>query len=228
MIPGWSNGGANLSQRILRGIRPEVPLKTRIDTAQKRLETQIARLDGIQDTLKKRDAAMLLKIAEAQRAGNIGYARGYAQELAEIRRMRNVIRNAQNAVEGVRTRLGTVAEYGDIVVTLSPCMALIKDIAPGIGSMMPNVSESLGDFEQSMRDILEGASVGTGLVPESAQSNPEANAILDEARAALERDTVARLPTPPGLDIVPTQAERLPTPPVDLKQDVISDKQVYT
>ena len=228
MIPGWSNGSANLSQRILRGIRPEVPLKTRIDTAQKRLETQIARLDGIQDTLKKRDAAMLLKIAEAQRAGNIGYARGYAQELAEIRRMRNVIRNAQNAVEGVRTRLGTVAEYGDIVVTLSPCMALIKDIAPGIGSMMPNVSESLGDFEQSMRDILEGASVGTGLVPESAQSNPEASAILDEARAVLERDTLARLPTPPGLDIVPTQTERLPTPPVDLKQDVISDKQVYT
>ncbi len=228
MIPGWSNGSANLSQRILKGIRPEVPLKTRIDTAQKRLESQIARLDGIQDTLKKRDAAMLLKIAEAQRAGNLGYARGYAQELAEIRRMRNVIRNAQNAVEGVRTRLGTVAEYGDIVVTLSPCMALIKDIAPGIGSMMPNVSESLGDFEQSMRDILEGATVGTGLVPESAQANPEASAILDEARAALERDTIARLPTPPGRDIVPAQAERLPSPPVDLKQDVISDRQVYT
>lgn len=229
MIPGWSDGGGGLSQRILRGIRPTVPLKTRIGAAQKRLESQIERLNGIQETLRKRDAAMLQRIADEQRAGNAGYARGYAQELSEIRRMRGVIRNAQLAMEGVRTRLDTVAEYGDVVVTLSPCMALVKDLAPGLGAMVPGVNESLGDFERSMREILEGTSAGPAAAPEAAApASPDADAILEEARAAATRAAEERLPDPPSQPIVPQGAERLPPPPVDLREDVIAGRQVYT
>jgi len=229
LIPGWSDGGGGLSGRILRGIRPSVPLKARIGAAQKRLESQIERLNGVQETLKKRDAAMLQKIADAQRAGNAGYARGYAQELTEVRRMRGVIRNAQLAMEGVRTRLDTVAEYGDVVVTLSPCMALVKDMAPGLGAMMPGVNESLGDFERSMREILEGSSTGPAAAPEAAApTSPDADAILEEARAAAMRSAEERLPDAPSQGVVPPEFERLPPPPVDLREDVMSDRQVYT
>lgn len=210
-------------------MRPAVPLKARIGTAQKRLESQIDRLNGVQETLRKRDAAMLQKIADAQRAGNAGYARGYAQELTEVRRMRGVIRNAQLAMEGVRTRLDTVAEYGDVVVALSPCMALVKDLAPGLGAMVPGVSESLGDFERSMREVLEGSSTGAAPAPEAAApTSPDAEAILEEARAVAVRSAEERLPEAPPHGIVPPEAERLPPPPVDLREDVISGRQAYT
>jgi len=228
LISGRSDGGGGLPQRILRGMRPAVPLRDRIGAAQKRLESQIDRLNGVQEALKKRDAAMLQKIADAQRAGNAGYARGYAQELGEVRRMRGVVRNAQLAMEGVRTRLDTVAEYGDVVVTLSPCMALVRDIAPGLGAMVPGVNESLGDFERSMREVLEGSSTAAAPAPEAAPAGPDAEAILEEARAAAQAAAEERLPDAPPHGIVPQGFERLPPPPVDLREDVLSDRQVYT
>lgn len=172
---------------------------------------------------------MLRRIADEQRAGNAGYARGYAQELAEIRRMRGVVRNAQLAMEGVRTRLDTVAEYGDVLVTLSPCMALVKDLAPGLGAMVPGVSESLGDFERSMREILEGTSTGPAApAGAAAPASPAADAILEEARAAATRAAEARLPDAPPQGAAPPEFERLPPPPVDLREDVISGREAYT
>lgn len=171
---------------------------------------------------------MLRRIADEQRAGNASYARGYAQELTEVRRMRGVVRNAQLAMEGVRTRLDTVAEYGDVVVTLSPCMALVRDLAPGLGAMVPGVNESLGDFERSMREILEGTATGPAAAAAPAPASPDADAILEEARAAAESAAKARLPDAPPEGAVPPEFERLPPPPVDLREDVMSGRQVYT
>ena len=51
------------------------------------------------------------------------------------------------------------------VVTLSPCMAMIKNINASVGSFMPQMSSSMQDLAGTLNDILGDASItNTGMI----------------------------------------------------------------
>ena len=136
------NGDA-LSQKFMGRVKPEAPLKNRIDTAQKKLQLQISRLGEIDTKLKNKHDAIFEKIVNAKKSNNETYAKVYANELAELRKMKNMVGNAKLSMEQVQLRLYTVSELGDVVVTLSPCMALIKGLSTSLGDMMPSAAASM-------------------------------------------------------------------------------------
>jgi len=49
----WSNNGTegSLSQKVLRKVKPDTPIKNKIDDAQKKLELQIIKLNTIHEKL---------------------------------------------------------------------------------------------------------------------------------------------------------------------------------
>ena len=49
----------NISQSVINKIKPDTPIKNKIDLAQKKLEFQILKLDGINEKLKKKDVMIL-------------------------------------------------------------------------------------------------------------------------------------------------------------------------
>ncbi len=204
-------------------MRSEAPLKNRIDATQKKLESQILRLDSIHSNLQKKDTALFNRIVSAQRTHDTQSAHTYALELNEIRKIKNVIGNARLAMEQVRTRLSTVSEFGDIVVTLSPCMSMIKGISDSVGGIMPEANESLNEFASTINEVLAGASMGAAPVPQSTFANPESESIMQEAARVIEDSASSKLPD------LPEEFKSGVNPPsrVNLKQDIISDK-VYT
>ena len=122
--------GMNLSQKFLDKIKPEYALKNKINGAEKQMESQVLRLEQAHNKLKRNHDHIFKKIVEAKLARDESKARTYAIELQEIRKIKNKIGEAKLAMEHVKLRLRTVSELGDIVVTLSPCMSLIKGLAP--------------------------------------------------------------------------------------------------
>ena len=58
MIGNWnrSKNGANLSQKVLDKVKPDAPLKNKIDLAQNKLNLQITKLDSIHSKLQKKHA----------------------------------------------------------------------------------------------------------------------------------------------------------------------------
>ena len=122
------NGDA-LSQKFMGKVKPEAPLKNRLDTAQKKLQLQITRLADIDNKLKTKQDTIFAKIVDAKKSNNETYAKVFANELAEIRKMKNMVSGAKLSMEQVQLRLNTVSELGDVVVTLSPWMSLIKGLS---------------------------------------------------------------------------------------------------
>lgn len=224
LISSWSNKPGNISQKILKGIRSEAPLKTRIDTTQKKLETQILRLDGIHTNLQKKDDALFKKIVDAQRIHDTQSARTYALELNEVRKIKNVIGNAKLAMDQVKTRLSTVSEFGDIVVTLSPCMSMIKGISDSVGGIMPGANDSIDEFTKTINEVLTGSSMDSAPTPQTAFANPESESIMQEVARHIEDKVTTKLPD------IPKEFKVGVNPPskVNLKHDIIADKQVYT
>ena len=187
----------NLSQKFLNKIKPETALKNRISDAEKKLEYQISRLDQVHNKLKQNHDHLFKKIVEAKLIHNESRARTYAIELQEIKKIKNKIAGAKLAMEQIKLRLGTVSELGDIVVTLSPCMSLIKGLAPSISGLFPQINTTMQDLPNMFEDILAGSSLSAESMMQPYEGSADTEAILNEAQHALEGKTRTSIPEAP-------------------------------
>ena len=187
----------NLSQKFLGKIKPQTALKNKINDAEKKMECQILRLEQVHNKLKRNHDLIFKKIVDAKLMRNESGARTFAIELQEIKKVKNKIGEAKLAMEQIKIRLGTVSELGDIVVTLSPCMALIKGLAPSISALMPQINASIQDLPNSLQDLLTDSSLPLESITSSYHENADTEAILQEAHNVLEGRTKSTMPEPP-------------------------------
>ena len=190
--------GESISQKVIGKVKPDEPLKNKIDFAQRKLGSQISKLEGINEKLQKKHDMIFEKIVNAQRNNKTGYAQAYAGELTQVRKMKNMVSGAKLSMEQVKLRLDTVSELGDVVVTLSPCMAIIKGLSPSLNGIMPEANASMQDLSQILGDVMSGSSVGVG---DSMSAIPETNAdtlaILEEAHSVIAGQTKSSIPDIP-------------------------------
>lgn len=199
-LTNWSkDGNEGLSQKVLGKIKPGIPVKNKIDFAQKKLELQIIKLSTINEKLQKKHDHVFQKVVDAQRNNNHTYAKAYAVELQEIRKMNNMVSNAKLSMEQIQIRLNTISELGDVIVTLSPCMSVIKGLGVSLGGIMPEANSSMQDLSKILGDVLSGSSMSTQEnTMLSRQDNADTLAILEEAHSVIEGQTKANIPEIPS------------------------------
>ena len=190
--------GESISQKVIGKVKPDEPLKNKIDFAQKKLQFQISKLEGINDKLQKKHDVIFEKIVNAQRNNKTSYAQAYAGELTQVRKMKNMVGGAKLSMEQVKLRLDTVSELGDVVVTLSPCMAIIKGLSPSLSGIMPEANASMQDLSQILGDVMSGSSVGVGdSMSMPTETNADTLAILEEAHSVIAGQTKSSIPDIP-------------------------------
>ena len=201
----------NLSQKFLGKIKPQIALKNKINDAEKKMECQILRLEQVHSKLKQNHDHIFKKIVDAKKMRNESSARTFAIELQEIRKVKNKIAGAKLAMEQIKIRLGTVSELGDIVITLSPCMSLIKGLAPSISALMPQINTSMQDLPNMFEDLLSDSSLPLDSMTTPYQGNADTEAILQEAHNVLEGKTRNTMPVPPttSLENLSKQSESM-------------------
>jgi division protein CdvB (Snf7/Vps24/ESCRT-III family) len=195
----WNKeGGESISQRVLNKVKPEEPIKNKIDFAQKKLQFQITKLEVINEKLQKKHDTIFEKIVNAQRNNKTGYAQAYAGELTQVRKMKNMVSGAKLSMEQIKLRLDTVSELGDVVVTLSPCMSIIRGLAPSLKGIMPEANASMQDLSQILGDVMSGSSLSMGDgISISAETNADTLAILEEAHSVIAGQTKSSIPEIP-------------------------------
>jgi division protein CdvB (Snf7/Vps24/ESCRT-III family) len=206
----WNNSsGESISQKVMGKVKPDEPLKNKIDFAQKKLQLQISKLQVINEKLQTKQDMIFGKIVKAQRNNKNAYAQAYAGELAQVRKMKNMVSGAKLSMEQVKLRLDTVSELGDVVVTLSPCMSIIKGLAPSISGIMPEANASMQDLSSILGEVMSGSSMGLGNdMTISNETNADTLAILEEAHSVIAGQTKSSIP-----DV-----------PEDLKQQIMDKK----
>ena len=196
----WNAQKESMSQRVIDKVKPDAPLKQKIDEAQKKLQLQILKLDSISTKLREKDNFIFKKVVEAVRTHDKAYSNAYATELHEVRKMNNMVTNAKLAMEQIQIRLNTISELGDVVVTLSPCMSIIKGLGAGLNGLMPAADSSMSDLSNILGEIMSGASVNSENTFTVDTSNSETGQILEEAQSILEGHVRQNLPDlPPAL-----------------------------
>ena len=191
--------GESISQKVIGKVKPDEPLKNKIDFAQKKLQFQISKLEGINEKLRKKHDTIFEKIVNAQRNNKNSYAQAYAGELSQVRKMKNMVSGAKLSMEQVKLRLDTVSELGDVVVTLSPCMSIIKGLAPSLNGIMPEANASMQDLSSILGDVMSGSSVSMGdSMNVGTETNADTLAILEEAHNVIAGQTKQSIPDIPN------------------------------
>lgn len=195
----WNKAeGESISQRVMGRVKPDVPLKTRIEEAQRKLQFQISKLEGITEKLQKKHDGIFEKVVNAQKSHNNAYAQAYANELVQVRKMKNMVSGAKLSMEQIQLRLNTVSELGDVVVTLSPCMSIIKGLSPSLSGIMPEATSSMQDLSQILGDVMIGSSIeGSDLLSTGSVTNSDTLAILEEAHSVIAGQTKTAIPDIP-------------------------------
>jgi len=188
----------SITQKVMNKVKPDEPIKNKINFAQKTIQEQITKLAGINEKLQIKHDGVFEKIVNAQKNNKPVYAQAYAGELAQIRKMKNMVSGAKLSFEQIKLRLDTVSDLGDIVVTLSPCMSIIKGLGPSLGGIMPEANTSMQDLSQILGDVMSGSSVGmVDNFSVGAETNSDTLAILEEAHNVIARQTKSSIPEVP-------------------------------
>ncbi len=189
----------SLSTRVREAVRPPRPLKPRIDQAINRVELQIQRLDKAEERFSERDKAIFAKIVNAYQKHDMQRANILANELAEIRKMEEFIMYSKLALEQVVLRLKTVTELGDIVVTLTPAMSVLRNVRAGVSQILPQAERELGAVGTMLSGIIIDAGQTTGMTLNFEAANEDAQKILAEAATVAEQRMKERFPELPSI-----------------------------
>src|SRR5215210_4989815 len=194
----------NVGMKLLENIKPPSPLKPRIEEAQKRLHSQISKLESMSMKMEEKDQVIFKRVISAMQSHDSQYAKILSNELSQIRKMNKMITSAKLALEQIQLRLNTITELGDVIVTLSPAMSVIKNIQGGLTSMMPEAGQSFG----KITDILNGIMNESGQIPQATEMTGNTNAIsedamkiIEEASAIVEQNMKDKFPDLPNTNI---------------------------
>src|SRR5919106_325835 len=200
----WNNDnsqGEGIRDKLREAAQSQTPLKPRIEEAQKKLQMQIAKLEGMSSKMQEKDRVIFGRIVKAMQNHDSHYGKLLSGELSQIRKMIKTIDSAKVAFEQLQLRLNTMTEFGDVVVALNPAMNAIKGIQGGLSSMMPQADQSFGEISDLLGNIMTGSSqtstMTAALDSSSIKLDEEAIDILQEATSLVEENTRDKLPDLP-------------------------------
>ncbi|MDQ5869767.1 MAG: Snf7 family protein [Thermoproteota archaeon] len=194
--------------KIMENIKPQPPLKPRIEEAQKKLQMQIAKLDSISIKTEEKDQLVFKRVIQAVQNHESQYAKVLSGELAQIRKMNKMVNSAKLALEQIQLRLNTITELGDVVVTLSPAMSVIKGIQSGLSSMMPEADHSLSQISDMLGGILtDSAQIPAAELNNTKVMTEDSLKIIEEATAIVEQSMKEKFPDLPSIGLGSKDAE---------------------
>ena len=201
----WGNEpqSESMTDKLFDRLKPQDPLKPRIEEAQSKLQMRLSKLDKISTKLREKDQVIFKRVVHSLQNHDSHYAKLLSGELSQIRKMNKMVDSAKLALEQIELRLHTVTEFGDVVATLGPAMAAMKGIQGGLSSMMPQADQSFGQISELLGGIMsESGQIHNAELGGVPELNEESMKIIEEANALLEVNTKSKFPDLPFSDDV--------------------------
>ena len=196
----WSNQSrAGAGDKLKESLRPQGPLKPRIETAVNKLQLQTSKLDTMITKLNERDASLFRRVVDAMQRHDTDSAKVLSNELAEVRKISKTLGQAKMALEQVSMRLSTIHDMGDAMVALGPAMASIKGLKPSLGRFVPGADSEINNMQNLLGSIMTESLQSSGLgIEVNTGSGGDIDQIMMEASAVAEQKVNDKFPSIPA------------------------------
>ncbi|MGB7557253.1 MAG: hypothetical protein WBM37_01940 [Nitrososphaeraceae archaeon] len=161
------------------------------------VNSQLSRLRMLDKKFAAMDKDFRYKIAQSIKSGNNSRAKALANELSNIRRVRNTTQNVSLALEVVVIRFSTINEFAMVMETINPTIELIKEIQRDISTVVPSASGMISEVNSITSDVLVNSNLKLDINKIPTPIDADAISILNEVENMLEDEAKVRLPEIP-------------------------------
>lgn len=193
--------------RKLKGLFQKGSLEEKIPFVIFKLKNSLNRLDKISDSLKKEDNGLFEKCIEARLRDDAIHAMMYANECAEIRKIALLVVSSKYALEQMILRLDTVTKLGNILITVTPVLDVIKETRSRLVGIVPSVANNLNEANKVLNKCLTKMGTSTIKNVNTVMCNEDAVKVLEEANLAAEKTIRERFPEIPASIKTPPSRE---------------------
>jgi len=194
----WSKPvSPGITERINEAVKPKGALKPRVETAVKRLQGQISKLDNMLIKLKQRDEKLFNRIVIATQQHDTHSSKVLSNELAEVRKVSRVLGNARMALEQIELRLTTFHDLGDTVVTIMPTIGLMRSLKSSLVKFMPEADQEVNRMTEMLGGLMTDTFSGDSSFGIEPSTSAESDKILQEAAAVAETAVGEKFPSMP-------------------------------
>lgn len=183
--------------------KPGGPLKPRLDAVQKKIQVQVSRLEELHGLLKSNDEELFRKLVASVKENNAQYSTLLSSDLAKARQVSRVVFLSRVALEKLVAKLSLASDFGDLVIVLSPAMAVVKNLRSSLTPHVPEMEGELGIISELLSGILVDAGQVGGYTINFETANEEAVRLIDEASLAVEQRMKEEFPGVPDLPAMP-------------------------
>jgi division protein CdvB (Snf7/Vps24/ESCRT-III family) len=191
----YSDQGASLP-------KPGGPLKPRIDAVQKKIGVQIGRLEELYNVLRLKDNEIFHKLMVSIKENNVQHSTALSSELARARQVSRVLLLSCVALDKLIAKLSSASGFGDLVIVLSPAMAVVKNLRSSLTPYVPEMEEELGIISELLSGILVDAGQVGGYTINFEASNEEAVRLIGEVSLAVDQKMKEEFPAIPKLPVI--------------------------
>jgi division protein CdvB (Snf7/Vps24/ESCRT-III family) len=161
------------------------------------VNSQLSRLRMLDKKFAAMDKDFRYKITQSIKSGNNSRAKALANELSNIRRVRNTTQNVSLALEVVVIRFSTINEFAMVMETINPTIELIKEIQRDISTVVPSASGMISEVNSITSDVLVSSNLKLDINKLPTPIDADAISILNEVEEMLEDEAKVRLPEIP-------------------------------
>ncbi len=165
----------------------------------RKLKIQHSKLEQVHIRLRERDKTLFRACTFALEKNNNARATMCANEIAEVRKLINLLSQTQIAIERIILRLETIKELSTLMIDLKPALSALKNVTANLTNIMPDVAYELSKVNRGIQDTLTVTKLSSE-TPQILRTNlktPGAHAILKEVNSVLEQRLIDQLPEPP-------------------------------
>lgn len=185
--------------------KPGGPLKPRLDAVEKKIKVQIDRLEELRSLNRRKDMAIFTKLTDSLNDNNTQHLTLLSSELTRSRQLARVLLLSCVSLEKLIVKISSASDFGNLVMVLSPAMAVIKNLRSSITSYVPEMEEELGIISELLSGILVDAGQVGGFTINFEKANEQAVQSLGEVSEVVDHKMEQEFSKVPELPVIPNR-----------------------
>ena len=183
-----SNSNINIS------IKYSIPLKPRVIAVMDQINSQVSKFDIILNEIKTKDYEIFRSMLSSVKDNNTLSSRISLSNLVQITKLIKIVSLSKVVFENLNVKLSTVSSIIDLVSTLSPGIALVKNVRSSLISYMPESKYEIGSISDLIGGILVDAGQIGSYIINFEIANEKASYLIKEASVIAEQKIKEEFP----------------------------------
>lgn len=183
--------------------KPGGPLKPRLDALRKKIQVLINRLEELHSINKPRNSEISSKLMVSINENNTQHSTLLSSELARARQLSRALLLTSVALEKLVSKLSSASDFGDLVIILSPAMAVVKNLRSSITPYVPEMEGELGVISELLSGILVDAGQVGGFIINFKTANEEGVRFIGEVSLVVDQKMKEEFSKVPELPRIP-------------------------